>query len=1057
MVWCYCHDNQRSLSVINAGISFLVKSIEDVAPCWDESTPSDRVNCGWSGISETECRDEGCCFDSSVPNVPWCFHRPDASECYHAANGSDYRGTVSMTVNGNTCQEWTEQTPHSHEYTPENYPNAGLGEHNYCRNPGGENSAWCYTTNSSVRWELCGIGQPEENCITTTPPVATPITTHCEDPVELESGGTVNIIAPLNTVVRFACADGYQLVGPDRLTCSGGKWNPPKCEAVCPLPTEPEHGSITVETSGPIFNGTKITFHCNEGYDINGSAEITCGNGGWLDEYPDCVDFDECLATLDNCSAAIGHEMCINTMGGFRCDCADGYTRESRVCAPLPVQQPQRCGVLDETGPHCSAVFDDQGSLLWPATNANCSTEWITCFTGQVGSMKRHCDVDGKWREPDTTGCISEKMLELASQIENITDASMADDVLVCFGNLTSAGHTVVAGDLLVAGELIGKIVAKKPLELPGEHELKMVTVQHMFDVASGVLHKDKIQVWENIYENLGPTGGAESTLLPLHKFKDDISKFMVATSLDSISVNTESIDFEAHNKPLPARESVLKYPDVKHNLTVRLPRSVESFDGNYSYVVVPLDELVTDKANSTVVVTTSIYHTLPEILPPTFIGERRNVRHWVSTITAVQRERKVNSDVLSVSINSADNWKLKRPISIKYYHIQRATLPVCGYIVYGHRDGIWSKEGCWEKETDIEEGYTICNCAHPGDFGVVMEIYQDVEPFLEAARDVIIQIGQGVAMFLYACTLVILFLSRLQNDKYFILKNLTIAMLCSDATMFTAQQKTKGTNDCKTVAAAVFTSSLSSFSWLLIESVQLVLRVKYSQYRSYRARAVYLTLGWLLPALIGLLCVYVANDDFMNANSCWMTDDNLAINVAPHGSIFIMNVLMMAFLRRMLITNNALIGDACAGFRGDIEANMTILLVLTTTWFIGILSVVVNDNGLLGYAFAFLTLCKGSSVFLIYAASNQEVLINARLQVLSRFGWRNCDAKKELDLMKVIGIESSKGQKEKDVWVNRSPGASTSKEGASRHYKVEDWKTDDIKDDVDDVDESSV
>ena len=61
-----------------------------------------------------------------------------------------------MTASGKTCQAWTAQSPHSHTRTPQNYENAGL-ENNYCRNPDGEDKAWCYTTDPDDRWDFCDV------------------------------------------------------------------------------------------------------------------------------------------------------------------------------------------------------------------------------------------------------------------------------------------------------------------------------------------------------------------------------------------------------------------------------------------------------------------------------------------------------------------------------------------------------------------------------------------------------------------------------------------------------------------------------------------------------------------------------------------------------------------------------------------------------------------------------------------------------------------------------------------------------------------------------------
>ena len=85
-------------------------------------------------------------------------------ECYTSSKAVDYRGFTSTTESGKTCQKWTSQTPHDHSRTPSKYPNVGLGDHNYCRNPDGENRAWCYTTDPNERWDYCDVGQPQSSC-----------------------------------------------------------------------------------------------------------------------------------------------------------------------------------------------------------------------------------------------------------------------------------------------------------------------------------------------------------------------------------------------------------------------------------------------------------------------------------------------------------------------------------------------------------------------------------------------------------------------------------------------------------------------------------------------------------------------------------------------------------------------------------------------------------------------------------------------------------------------------------------------------------------------------
>ena len=62
--------------------------------------------------------------------------------CAVSSNQKDYRGTISKTESGVSCEDWDS------EYIAD-YPDAGLAS-NYCRNPDGDERAWCFTNFSSL-------------------------------------------------------------------------------------------------------------------------------------------------------------------------------------------------------------------------------------------------------------------------------------------------------------------------------------------------------------------------------------------------------------------------------------------------------------------------------------------------------------------------------------------------------------------------------------------------------------------------------------------------------------------------------------------------------------------------------------------------------------------------------------------------------------------------------------------------------------------------------------------------------------------------------------------
>ncbi|XP_066275110.1 plasminogen-like [Branchiostoma lanceolatum] len=78
--------------------------------------------------------------------------------------GVSYRGKLSTTVTGKTCQRWAAQTPQTHSFRPDKYASFGLDK-NYCRNPSSkvQKAPWCYTMDLGRRWEICNV--PGCDCV----------------------------------------------------------------------------------------------------------------------------------------------------------------------------------------------------------------------------------------------------------------------------------------------------------------------------------------------------------------------------------------------------------------------------------------------------------------------------------------------------------------------------------------------------------------------------------------------------------------------------------------------------------------------------------------------------------------------------------------------------------------------------------------------------------------------------------------------------------------------------------------------------------------------------
>ena len=77
-----------------------------------------------------------------------------AEDCYSVS--SNYRGKVTCTRYGVPCQRWDVNTPHPPSIRPSDPDDLAS---NYCRDPDGTGTPWCYTIDPTLRWEFCPIAK----------------------------------------------------------------------------------------------------------------------------------------------------------------------------------------------------------------------------------------------------------------------------------------------------------------------------------------------------------------------------------------------------------------------------------------------------------------------------------------------------------------------------------------------------------------------------------------------------------------------------------------------------------------------------------------------------------------------------------------------------------------------------------------------------------------------------------------------------------------------------------------------------------------------------------
>ncbi|XP_070581575.1 latrophilin-like protein 1 [Ptychodera flava] len=601
--------------------------------------------------------------------------------------------------------------------------------------------------------------------------------------------------------------------------------------------------------------GSKLLTVGREGLRSSSSNPmVTCNDSGeWSAPFPRFININECDEEKDVCSPRTTNQKCIDTIGGYKCVCQEGFVfLENNLCVPLSLME-KKCDIdALQTPTHCSAQADPLTNIRWESTPANCSSGWVNCPDGYVGKMVRFCNERGEWWDPYTTECKPENILDM---IKNLPDLSVPSKTAQLLTDITLSMDTAYAGDVLLASALISDIIDGDPLASQDREDDKMAYLQSIVNLVSALLDAKTEPSWTQIHETRAIHLGAIALFDKLDRFGKTVHLYVGKVNKD-IKLHSKNIGFEAYQVKSPTSDLVFPSKVKSAGKKSLQESSWYTVDEKGSTVVVPKENFVLQNSDKTTVIVFA-YKNPANILPP---GVKSGTnRHWVRTITGTKKIERVNSPVIAVNIYNGEESKhgktLKAPLTFMLYHKEDGYKAKCMSMIYGNQMNIWNNDNCRKMDYNATRDFTECRCDGVGSVAIITTMGEMPTPFPEYALNSIILIANSLAAFLTAFTFAMLCLRRITTDHYFVCASLTLSLSMYFVTVVVALNMDRDTKSCAASARVYHYVLASSNAWVFNFCLQHFLKLRFCTRKNICARICYILLGWVIPLLLVLGC----------------------------------------------------------------------------------------------------------------------------------------------------------------------------------------------------------
>ncbi|XP_061079241.1 adhesion G protein-coupled receptor E3-like [Conger conger] len=338
-----------------------------------------------------------------------------------------------------------------------------------------------------------------------------------------------------------------------------------------------------------------------------------------------------------------------------------------------------------------------------------------------------------------------------------------------------------------------------------------------------------------------------------------------------------------------------------------------------------------------------------------------------------------IYSDIITATLPKTKHRELPEPVNFTVFHKKKfqAGLVTCVYWKEQGEETHWSVNGCTASFSN--ESLTVCSCTHLSTFALLLQTEEQEEDssLLEVVNLFCMSVGLAFLALAILTFLLCTWNPKINNTARL---HLSICLFLGHLLFLVGVSRTENAVACAVIAGMLHFLFLSSFVWMLLETLQLFMLVrslsKVQVIQKEGLRALYLLLvGYGAPLVVVGVSAAVYSDGYGSKGACWLQNEkNFSWSfIGPVAAILALNLVSFCVVIWSLL-------PTLANMKSDISQSrdtrliifkiVAQFLILGCTWILGFF----QRTSVLKYLFVILNSQQGTFIFIVHCLLNKEV-----------------------------------------------------------------------------------